>query len=167
MVGWLTALLLALVTVASLSVREHATFQAATPSGEAEINSVDTDYQTLIDTYSTNYKSYVKNQDTASKAASDAAETHLQGVLDTMRRQINQNQMYIQTFLDEYEDTNPELDALHSKAQVLKKQGPKIADELATSQAETPTTVDYGALTIRIVVLMIIMGVSLAFNAYA
>jgi uncharacterized phage infection (PIP) family protein YhgE len=167
MVGWLTALLLALVTVASLSVREHATFQAATPSGRAEVNSVSEDYQRMLDTYSQNYKTYVKDHDTASKAVSDAAETHLYGLLRTMREQINHNQMYIQTFLDEYEDTNPELDTLHSKAQALQKQGPKIADELATSQADTPTTIDYGALTIRIVILMIIMGVSLAFNAYA
>ena len=167
MVGWLTALLVALVAVASLSVRGHEKFNAATPSGRAEVNSVSADYQTMLDTYTQNYKTYVKDHDTASKAASDAAETHLNGVLRTMRQQINQNQMYIQTFLDEYEDTNPELDTLHSKAQALKKQGPKVADELATSQAETPTTIDYGALTVRIVVLALILGVSLAFNAYA
>ena len=166
MVGWLTALLVALIAVASLSVREHATFDAATPSGEGVINSVSAEYQTLIDVYTTNYKSYIKNQDLGSKAAADTAQAHIQDALDTMREQINQNQFYIQTFLDDYQEANPELADLHEKAQKLKKEGPRIADELATSTQDPPARVDYGGMTVRLIVLAIILGVALAINAF-
>ena len=167
MVGWLTALLFALIAVSSLSVREHATFDAATPSGEGLINSVSPDYQTLIDVYTTNYKSYIKNQDVGSKAAAEAAQAHIEATLDAMREQINQNQFYIQTFLDDYQNANPELDDLHKKAQKLKDEGPKIADQLATSSQDPPSRVDYGAMTVRLIVLAIILGVALTINAFA
>ena len=43
----------------------------------------------------------------------------------------------------------------------------KIADQLATSSQDPPTRVDYGAMTVRLIVLAIILGVALAINAFA
>ena len=167
MVGWLTALLIALVAVTSLSVREHATFKAATPSGQGGSSTVSSDYQTLIDAYTSNYTSYMKNQDIGSKAAADEAQAQIETALQTMRQQISQNQFYIQTFLDNYEDTNPELHDLHTKAQRLKVEGPLVSDELVTSWKDPPVPIDYGAMITRLIVLAIIVGIALAINAFA
>ena len=167
MVGWLTALLIALIAVSALSVREHATFSAAPPSGEGNAGKISSEYQSMLDAYSVNYRTYVKTNDAASKTAADQLTSHIEETLDDMREQIDQNQFYIQSFLDEYQDINPELDKLHKKAQSLKDKGPKIADELVTSSQDPVMAVDYGALTVRIVILAVILGAALAISSFA
>jgi len=167
MVGWLTALLVALVAVSALSVREHATFDAPPPSGKGTTDSISPEYQAMLDAYAVNYRTYVRTNDTGSKTAVDKLTTHIEGTLDDMRTQIDQNQFYIQSFLDKYQNINPELADLHKKAQALKEKGPKTADELVTSSQDPPMAVDYGALTVRIVILAVILGAALAINAFA
>ena len=138
MVGWLTALLFTLVMLVTIKARSQEGFDAAAPSGEALLNSVSPDYQNMIDAYSRAFK--------ASKTTGD--QTAL-----------------IQTFLDDYKNMNPELDKLHRQAQVFRDEGPKVADQLAASTAEQPTQIDYGSLVSRIVVLVLIVGATLALNA--
>lgn len=165
MLGWLTALLVTLVVIATANVRERENFPAANPSGVAEANSISTDYQSLLDAYSAAYLASKKtggNQDALATVQSQIAAQQ-----DAMRKQIAQNQFYIQTFLDEYQNMNPELDALHAKAQVFRKEGPKVADELVASNAELSTPVDYGSLVTRVVVLVLLLGVGMAINAFA
>ena len=168
MVGWLTALLIALIAVSTLSVREHAsTFRAPEPEGAGLINAVSPEFQTLLDTYSTSYYNYRKNGDNANKVISDTAQSHIQTSLDSMREQINQNQMYIQTFLDEYQDSNPQLQALHLKSQKLQSEGPIVADKLVTSAQDISRPIDYTGIMIRVVVLMMVLGVTLAISSFS
>ena len=167
MVGWLTALLIALIAVSALSVREHATFTAASPSGEGNAGKIPPEYQSMLDAYTTNYRTYVKNNDAVSKAAADQVASHIEDTLDDMREQIDRNQVYIQTFLDDYQDINPDLSVLHKKAQSLKDKGHKIADELVVSSQDPVMAVDYGALTVRIVILAVILGAALAISSFA
>jgi hypothetical protein len=84
-----------------------------------------------------------------------------------MRQQINQNQGYIQTFLDEYKNTNPELDKLHLKSQKLQEEGPVISNQLVTSAQELSRPIDTGGIMVRIVVLFLIIGVALAIRAFS
>ena len=56
MIGLLTALLGILIVIATINVREGVdSTLAPEPSGEAYFNSVPTDYQELMDTYSRVY----------------------------------------------------------------------------------------------------------------
>jgi hypothetical protein len=165
MVGWLTALLFGLIAIATLSVREHATFEAPPPSGEGTKNSISPEYESFLEAYASSYFSYMRKQDAGSKAAMEEAKKQLNASLESMRKQINQNQEYIQTFLDDYQDTNPELNSLHLKAQKLEKEGPKIADELVVSQSET--VVDYTGMITRLIVFIVIIGVALGVNSFA
>lgn len=168
MLGWLTALLFTLLFISTANVRERATFNAATPSGQAEINSVDTEYQLLLNAYKTAYiASKQPNAREEAQTALNHTEASIEAIHDRLRSHIAQNQFYIQTFLDEYENLNPELVELHDKAQVFRSEGPKIADELAASTAESSAPVDYGSLVTRVVVLVILLGVGLAINAFA
>jgi len=167
MVGWLTALLIALIAVSTLSVREHATFRAPEPEGTGMINNVSPEFQTLLDMYSSSYYAYRKSGDTANKAVSDKAQSHIQTNLNSMREQISQNQMYIQTFLDQYENANPELEALHLKSQKLQSDGPIIADKLVTSARDISRPIDYTGIMIRVIVLSMILGVTLAISSFS
>lgn len=167
MVGWLTALLFTLIAVSTLSVREHATFQAGDPEGDALVNSVSPEYQTLLDAYTTNYVSYATANRPSNKTAADAAKDRMDAVLRDMRSQIDKNQFYIQSYLDEYKNMNPELDGLHSKAQELKDEGPKLADKLVASTQDPTPSVDWGGLVIRSIILAVIVGAVLMINSFA
>ena len=166
MVGWLTALLIALIAVSTLSVREHGdSLGAPEPEGAGFINAVSPEFQALLDTYGTSYRQYRKNGDIANKAVSDQAEAQIQTNLDNMREQIDQNQMYIQTFLDQYQNSNPELEALHRKSQKLQSSGPLLADQLVTSAQDISRPIDYTAIVTRIIVLLMVLGVTLAISS--
>lgn len=165
MLGWLTALLFTLIAISTTYVRERETFDATTPEGRANLNSVDTEYQTLMDAYATTY--LASKQPGGSPEAVAAVQAQIAAAQEQKRKQIEQNQFYIQTFLDDYQNTNPELAELHAKSQVFKSEGPKIADELVASNADTQSPVDYGSLVTRVVVLVLILGVAISINAFA
>jgi len=165
MLGWLTTLLFTLIVIATANVRERATFNAATPSGQADINSVSAEYQALLDAYKTAY--LASKQPGGTSTAVTAVDAQILAAQDKLRSHIAQNQFYIQSFLNEYETLNPDLTKLHEKAQVFEKEGPKVADELAASIGESSTPVDYGSLITRVVVLVIILGIGLAISAFA
>lgn len=168
MVGWLTALLFALIAVSTISVREHGnSLGAPKPDGGGVINAVSPEFQTLIDTYAASYYAYRKNGDVANKAVSEQAQGQIQSSLNAMREQIEQNQGYIQTFLDEYKNTNPELDELHLKSQKLQQEGPVISNQLVTSAQDISRPIDTGGIMVRIVVLFLIIGASLAIRAFS
>ena len=165
MVGWLTALLFTLVAISTVYIREREGFDAATPSGRAELNMVDSEYQQLLDAYAT---AYLASKQTGGNATPvTQIQAQIAAYQDNMRDHIEQNQFYIQTFLDEYQNANPELADLHAKARVLKDEGPRVADELAASTADVSTPVDYGGLVTRVVVLILLIGVTLVFSAFA
>jgi len=165
MLGWLTTLLFTLIVIATANVRERATFNAATPSGQAALNSVSTEYQELLNAYRTAY--IASKQTGGTSTAVTAVEAQILATQDKLRTHIAQNQFYIQSFLNEYQTLNPDLTELHEKAQVFKKEGPKVADELAASIGESTPPVDYGSLITRVVVLVILLGIGLAISAFA
>jgi hypothetical protein len=168
MVGWLTALLIALIAVSTLSVREHANeLDAPYPEGDtAFVNGVSPDFQTLLDVYSTSFYAYKKNGDLGNKTVSEKSQSQIQYSLDAMRDQINENQMYIQTFLDQYENSNPELEALHLKSQKLQQEGPEVANKLVTSAQDISRPIDYSGIMVRLVVLSMIVFVTFAISSF-
>jgi chromosome segregation ATPase len=169
MVGWLTALLFTLIAVSTLSVKEHATtLTAPTPEGQeqaAKINAVSRDFQVLLDTYAANYYSFRKNGNTANQSVADRSVSQIEDNLEAMRAQIQENQGYIQSFLDEYQNTNPELDRLHQRSQQMQTQGPEIADELVTSTQDLSRPIDITGIMIRVVILMLLLGAAFAIRS--
>ena len=164
MVGWLTALLFTLVVISTAYVREKEGFDAAPPSGEAELNSVSTEYQQLVDAYATAYLASKQAGGTTIPVTEIRAQ--IAAYQDSLRKHVSDNQYYIQTFLDNYQNTNPELSELHAKSQVFKDEGPKVADELVASTADMSTPVDYGSLVTRVIVLVLLLTVAFAFSAF-
>lgn len=166
MIGLLTALLGILIVIATINVREGVdSTLAPEPSGEAYFNSVPTDYQELMDTYSRVYI-FSKKANGTDEALNSVRES-IDQYHNSMRKQVIENQAYIQTFLDNYKDVNPELDRLHKKSQLFKDEGPKIADELVASSKEVPVSINYGDLITRTIVLALILGSAFMVNAFS
>lgn len=169
MVGWLTALLFTLIAVSTLSVKEHSSvLTAPTPSGDgsaAMINAVSPDFQALLDTYAASYYTYRRNGDVANKSVADLSESQIEENLNAMRDQIAENQGYIQSFLDEYQNANPDLDRLHQKSQRLQVEGPQIADKLVISAQELSRPIDFIGIMTRVVVLMLLLGAAFAIRS--
>lgn len=165
MLGWLTALLFTLVAVVTLKAREGIddTLTTPDPSGEAIVRGVSTDYQELLDAY---YRAFMAAKTTGDRTALTQATVAINEYQDHMQTQIRRNQLYIQTFLDDYKDINPELIELHEKSQVFRTEGPKVADELAASTAAAPPRLDYGGMVTRVVAIVLILGAAFALSAY-
>jgi hypothetical protein len=164
MLGWLTALLFTLVAVVTLKIREGVdSTLVPDPSGEALVTGVSKEYQELLDAYS---RAFMAAKTTGDQKALTQATVAINEYQDHMQTQIQQNQLYIQTFLDDYQDMNPELDSLHQQAQVFRTEGPKVADELAASMSTPPPQIDYGGMVTRVGAIVLILGAAFALSAF-
>ena len=164
MVGWLTALLFTLIAVVTSKIRSQERFDAMTPEGRAAIDAVSGDYQALLDAYARAYKAAKTTGDQTALTTITAAITDYH---DQMQVQVQNNQYQIQSFIEEYQTINPDLDRLHAQSQVLRQQGPEMADKLVTSMSTPPPQLDYGAMITQIVVLVLLAIAAFAFNAFA
>jgi hypothetical protein len=167
MVGYLTALLFTLILIATIHVRQHERFIVRSPqpdfnSGYSDFMS--NDYETLMEAYK---KAFMASKITGDQTSLIQVQSAIEEYQDAMREQITQNQFYIQTFLDDYQDANPELDTLHKKAQQLQNEGPAIADQLVASTKEIPPQIDYTSLITRVVVLALLIGVAVAVQTFS
>jgi hypothetical protein len=122
------------------------------------------DYETLMEAYK---KAFMASKITGDQTSLIQVQSAIEEYQDAMREQITQNQFYIQTFLDDYQDANPELDTLHKKAQQLQNEGPAIADQLVASTKEIPPQIDYTSLITRVVVLALLIGVAVAVQTFS
>jgi hypothetical protein len=164
MVGWLTALLITLIAVVTSKIRSQERFDATTPEGRAAIDAVSGDYQALLDAYANAYKA---SKTTGNQTALTTVTAAITDYQDQMQVQVQNNQYQIQGFIDEYQTINPDLDTLHAEAQVLRQQGPQMADKLVASTSTPPPQLDYGAMITQIVVLVLLAIAAFAFNAFA
>jgi hypothetical protein len=162
MVGWLTALLITLIAVVTSKIRSQEGFDAATPEGRAAIDAVSGDYQALLDTYARAYKA---SKTTGDQTALTTITAAIADYHDQMQAQVQNNQYQIQGFIDEYQTINPDLDTLHAEAQVLRQQGPQMADKLVTSTSTPPPQLDYGAIITQVVILVLLAIAAFALNA--
>jgi hypothetical protein len=165
MLGWLTALLFTLVALVTLKVREGADDKTIVPdpSGDIIVTGVSKEYQELLDAYA---RAFMAAKATKDQKALTQATVAINEYQDHMQTQIQRNQMYIQTFLDDYKDMNPEIDSLHEQAQVFRTEGPKVADELAASVAAAPPRVEYGGLIVRVIAIVLILGAGFALTSF-
>jgi uncharacterized membrane protein YdfJ with MMPL/SSD domain len=167
MVGWLTALLITLIAVVTSKIRSQERFDATTPEGRAAIDAVSGDYQALLDTYARVYKISKRSGRPEDQAALTNITAAIADYQNQMQVQVQNNQYQIQAFIDEYQTINPDLDTLHAEAQVLRQQGPQMADKLVASTSTPPPQLDYGAMITQIVVLVLLAIAAFAFNAFA
>ena len=98
------------------------------------------DFNTLLETYRTNYADYKVTHNNASKVAYESALSSAQQYLEQTKAGIDQDAGYIAKFVTDYNSANPRLTELHRKSKNIRETVPKIESEYAVSKAVIPDT---------------------------
>ena len=91
------------------------------------------DLSQALSSYKTNYAAYKVTGTDAYKTAYENALANINRTLASTSKLTEDNDKYIQNFLDEYEKSNEEIVGLHNKSKNIQKEGPKLQDALAQS----------------------------------
>jgi len=126
---------------------------------------VSPEFTRLLSVYNDNYVAYRVTGNIANKTAYEAALNALNQQIANLQKRVGENKQYIQGFLQNYSDDNPELVKLHEQSQQIQKVGPQIQSEyelskrLNTSPQVQP--VDQTNLYVKggiIVALLVVVG---------
>ena len=93
------------------------------------------DYKQVLDIFQKNYVEYKMTGNAAYKVAYERAQEHLQKYIQTLKQDATSESEYIQKFVQEYRDTNPELAKLGDQMKTIRKQGPQLQDAYETTKA--------------------------------
>lgn len=103
-----------------------------------------TDYSGYFDqvltTYRTNMASYKLTGNASAKTAADNAKAWVVQYLNWMEGTVAANSEYINRFVGEYSQTNPELVAMQQKMKTIKTEGPRLENVYMTEKEAAETT---------------------------
>lgn len=101
------------------------------------------DFQAMLSAYQQNYLDYKLTGDAAKKTAYEAAQQTIETYLQSLRASMQKNQTYVDTFLQEYAQTNPELVKAQQKIREARQEGPKAQDDLTRIKRMEPPPMDW------------------------
>jgi CHASE3 domain sensor protein len=122
--------------------------------------------QKALNAYKTNYAAYKVSGNSAFKTAYENALNNANQIIQSSAKIAEDNERYIQNFLDSYESTNEDIVSLHKKSKDIQTQGPKLQDDLAQSRqlhAHEVAAINDTYLYIKagvVVGLLIIVGIA-------
>lgn len=120
------------------------------------------DYKQVLDIFQKNYVEYKMTGNAAYKVAYERAQEHLEKYIQTLKKDATTESEYIQKFVQNYRDTNPELAKLGDQMKQIRTQGPAIQDTYnTTKQLLEPKEVpeDMTSYYIRAVVVAGLVGI--------
>ena len=95
---------------------------------------VSPEFTRLLSVYNDNYVAFRVTGNIANKSAYETALNELNRQINGLRHSVNKDKEYIQGFLQNYSDDNPELVKLHEQSQEIQRVGPKIQGEYELSK---------------------------------
>jgi hypothetical protein len=95
---------------------------------------VSPEFTRLLSIYKDNYVAFRVTGNIANKTAYETALNELNRQINGLRHSVNKDKEYIQGFLQNYSDDNPELVKLHEQSQEIQRVGPKIQGEYELSK---------------------------------
>jgi hypothetical protein len=95
---------------------------------------VSQEFTRLLSVYKDNYVAFRVTGNIANKTAYETALNEMNRQINGLRHSVNKDKEYIQGFLQNYSDDNPELVKLHEQSQEIQKVGPKIQGEYELSK---------------------------------
>ena len=127
---------------------------------------VSPEFTRLLSIYKDNYVAFRVTGNIANKSAYETALNELNRQINGLRHSVNKDKEYIQGFLQNYSDDNPELVKLHEQSQEIQRVGPKIQGEyelskrLNTSPQVQPVDETYLYVKAGIVIaLLVVVGI--------
>lgn len=120
------------------------------------------DYKQVLDIFQKNYIEYKMTGNAAYKVAYERAQEHLEKYIQTLKQDATTESEYIQKFVQNYRDTNPELAKLGDQMKQIRTQGPAIQDTYNTAKQlfdETEVQEDTTPYYIKGVVVAGLVGI--------
>jgi hypothetical protein len=126
----------------------------------------DQEFETTLARYKQNLTDYKATGNAGLNVAVERDKTWLDTYIANREQQVVQQQQYIQNFVADYQNTNPELVEMHEKLKEIKKQGPELQDAYETEkQASEEEPIDFtpyyvkAALIVGVAAVVALVGV--------
>jgi hypothetical protein len=102
------------------------------------------DFNTVLARYQQNLTDYKVTGNAALKPVLDTDKTWLDSYVAGLEQQSQQQQAFIQKFMAEYQNTNPELVEMQGKLREIREKGPALQDAYETEkQAAEEEPIDF------------------------
>ena len=123
-----------------------------------------TEYRQALELYQKNYLEYKVTGNSAYKVAYENAERWIQLYLKNLQNRVESDKEYVSNFLEDYSKTNPELETMRQKMQVIQKKGPELEDQYITIKkgVETPEEPDTTSFYVKVVAIAGLLGIAAA-----
>jgi hypothetical protein len=102
------------------------------------------DFETVLTRYQQNLTDYKVTGNAALKPVVDTDKSWLDNYIASLDRQSQQQQTFIQKFMDDYETANPDLLEMQAKLKEIREKGPTLQDAYETEkQADEEEPIDF------------------------
>ena len=126
----------------------------------------DQEFEATLARYQQNLTEYKVTGNAGLQSAVERDKGWLDAYIASREQQSQQQQEYIQNFIADYQNTNPELVEMHEKLKEIKKQGPELQDAYETEkQASEEEPIDFtpyyvkAALIVGVAAVVALVGV--------
>ena len=92
------------------------------------------DFDTVLNRYQKNLTDYKVTGNAGLKPAVDTDKAWLDSYITSLEQQSQQQQSYIQKFMQDYQKTNPDLIEMQSKMKEIREKGPVLQDAYETEK---------------------------------
>lgn len=118
------------------------------------------DFETVLNRYRTNLIEYKLTGNSAFKALLETDRAWLDSYIQIMRNQTQEQQNYIQNFVTQYRNTNPELVEMQERIQNVRKEGPVLDDTYQTElEAQQQEPLDFSPYYVKAGLIAGVFGV--------
>jgi len=87
-----------------------------------------TEFERILDQYKSNLLEYKVTGKSDYKTRANTAEKWLKDYMDTLNKSVQNDAAYINKFVKEYENTNPDIIKFQKEIQNARKKGPELSD---------------------------------------
>jgi flagellar biosynthesis chaperone FliJ len=102
------------------------------------------DFETVLARYHRNLTEYKVTGNGEMKSAVDVDKTWLDSYVGTLNQKSQQQQAYIQKFMTDYQNANPDLIEMQNKLKEIRTKGPVLQDAYETEkQAQEEEPMDF------------------------
>jgi len=121
--------------------------------------------ETALDNYRVYYTEFKVTGNNWYKIAYENALSSANQIITNSMNVNQSNDQYIQKFLSDYQEANPEIVNLHNESKKIREEGPKLQDELARSKQihqKAAVEVNESALYVKagiVVALLVVVGI--------
>ena len=118
------------------------------------------DFETVLARYQQNLTDYKVTGNAALRQVIDTDKKWLDSYVESLDQKSQQQQTFIQRFVDEYKNTNPELVEMQDRLKEIREKGPVLQDVYETEkQAQEEEPIDYTPYYVK---AGLIVGVAVA-----